>query len=165
MASIYELTQSQKELMNLVESGELSESQASDTFEGVQGELNDKINDYLFVRREMSGDLVKIESEIDRLTELKKQKQNQIKSLTNRLKNNLESIDKTKFDTGLFKGHFRKGRTSLKVIDSSKVPDMYVKVSVTEKVDTTELKKAIEAGAIKCDGVELVTGESSLIIN
>ena len=93
-----------------------------------------------------------------------KQKKNQIKNLTNRLKNNLEGINQTNFDTGLFKGHFRKGRTSLKVIDSSKVPDEYIKTSISEKVDATELKKAIESGAIKCDGVEIVTGETSLII-
>ena len=39
MASIYELTSAQKDLMNLVESGEISSEDAADTFEGMQGEL------------------------------------------------------------------------------------------------------------------------------
>lgn len=166
MASIYELTSSQKQLMQMIESGEVSSEDAADTFEGMQGELNDKINDYLYVRRDMMETITNIDVEIDRLTSLKKSKQNQVKALTERLKNNLEGIEKTKFDTGMFKGHFRKGSKSIKVHKSDKVPDEFVKTSITEKVDAAALKKAIESGevALSSDIAEIVIGESSLII-
>ena len=166
MASIYELTSAQKDLMNLVESGEISSEDAADTFEGMQGELNDKINDYLFVRREMVDTVNNIDAEIERLTAMKNTKQNQIKALTSRLQNNLEGINQTKFDTGMFKGHFRKGGKSLKVHKADQVPDEFVKTRITEKVDATALKKAIESGEVTLSSevAEIVTGESSLII-
>ena len=166
MASIYELTSKQKELMDLVESGDISSEDAADTFEGMQGELNDKINDYLFVRRDMLDTISNIDAEIQRLSELKKVKQNQVKALTERLKNNLEVVNQTKFDTGLFKGHFRKGGKSLKVHKPDMIPDKFVKTSITEKVDAAQLKKAIESGEVtlSSDIAEIVTGESSLII-
>lgn len=166
MASIYELTSKQKELMDLVESGDISSEDAADTFEGMQGELNDKINDYLFVRRDMLDTISNIEAEVERLSELKKVKQNQVKALTERLKNNLEGVNQTKFDTGLFKGHFRNGGKSLKVHKSDMIPDKFVKTSITEKVDAAQLKKAIESGEVtlSSDIAEIVTGESSLII-
>ena len=62
MASIYELTSSQKQLMDMVESGDISEEDAFDTFEGMQGQLNDKINDYLFVRRDMMETITNIDA-------------------------------------------------------------------------------------------------------
>lgn len=166
MASIYELTSSQKQLMQMVESGEMSSEDAADTFEGMQGELNEKINDYLYVRRDMLETITNIDTEIERLTALKKTKQNQVKALTERLKNNLEGIDQTNFDTGMFKGHFRSGSKSIKVHKSDQVPDEFVKTTITEKVDATALKKAIESGAVKLSSeiAEIVTGESSLII-
>ena len=166
MASIYELTSKQKELMEMVESGDISSEDASDTFEGMQGELNEKINDYLFVRRDMLDTISNIDAELERLTALKKTKTNQVKALTERLKNNLEGVKQSKFDTGLFKGHFRKGSTSLKVHKSAMIPEEFVTTSITEKVNAKELKKAIESGELKLgsDVAEIVTGESSLII-
>ena len=150
----------------MVDSGDISKEDASDTFEGMQGQLNDKINDYLFVRRDMMETITNIDAEIDRLTSLKKTKQSQVKVLTERLKNNLEGVNQSNFDTGMFKGHFRKGGKSLKVHKSDQVPDKFVKTSITEKVDAAELKKAIESGevSLSSDIAEIVTGESSLII-
>jgi hypothetical protein len=166
MSSLYTLTEQQRELTKLVESGEISKDDTKDTFEGMQGELNDKINDYLFVRRNMIGMLDNIETEIKRLEDLKKVKKNQIKDITDRLKNGLEGIGQTNFDTGLFKGHFRKGAASLKVHKPDMVPDEYVQTEIKEKVNTTELKKAISSGDIILanDVAEIVHGESSLII-
>ena len=60
------------------------------------------------------------------------------------MQNNLEGINQTKLDTGMFKGHFRKGGKSLKVHKADQVPDEFVKTRITEKVDATALKKAIE---------------------
>ena len=152
--------------MDMVESGEIPEEDAADTFEGMQGQLNDKINDYLFVRRDMMETITNIDAEIDRLTSLKKTKQSQVKVLTERLKNNLEGVNQSNFDTGMFKGHFRKGGKSLKVHKSDQVPDKFVKTSIIEKVDAAELKKAIESGelSLSSDIAEIITGESSLII-
>lgn len=164
MSSIFELTAAQKELEKKVEDGEFSSDDVADTFEGMQGELNDKINDYCKVRNKMKRESEMIDAEISRLSDLKKRKNNQIKKLTENLKFGLETVDQTSFDTGMFSGYFRKGSKSLNVIDSTKIPDKYIVTKVSESVDKTQLKKDIDSGAVKCDGVEIVTGDSSLII-
>lgn len=164
MASIFKLTADQARLMTMVESGDISKEDAADTFEGMEGQLNKKINDYCLVRRKMNGDLDVISAEIERLTKIKSEKENQIKNLTQSLCVALDSVGESKFDTGLFKGHFRKGRTSLKVINPSVIPDEYITTSITEKIDKTQLKKDIESGAIECDGAELTIGATTLII-
>lgn len=164
MSSIFELTSQQAELEKLVENGDLSAEDTADTFEGMTGQLNDKINDYCKVRNKMIRESEMIQAEIDRLTELKTRKNNQVKNLTNSLRSGLENIGQTKFDTGMFTGYFRKGLTSLNVLDATKIPDQYITTSVSEKVDKTQLKKDIESGALKCDGAEIVTGDYSLII-
>lgn len=164
MASIFELTTEQSALESMVERGDITSEMAADTLEGMSEMLDDKINDYLLVRRKMGSDLAVIDLEIERLSKIKKGKENQIKNLTASLKLGLENVGRKNFDTGLFKGSFRKGSVSLKVNDVSKVPDEFVKTTITEKVDAAALKKAIQSGEVTCEGVELVTGESSLII-
>jgi len=166
MPSIFELTAQQAELMKRVEDGEFTAEEAADTFEMMQGDLDEKINSYCVVRRDLTNQLDNIKAEIDRLTALRKTKENEINNLTNSLKSGLEGIKKSKFDTGLFKGHFRKGAVSLKIHKTELVPDEYVETKITEAVNKTELKKAIQSGEVKLtsDIAELVTGESTLII-
>lgn len=163
MPSIFELTKQQTDLKALVESGELDQEMAADTFEGMDHELDEKINDYCRVLNSMAADLTTIENEIARLQTLKVEKQNQIKAIKKTLMFGLSGIEKSKFDTGLFKGYVRKGSQSVKVIDSNEIPSEYIEVKVTEQPDKTAIKNALKAGE-KVKGAELVTGESSLII-
>jgi len=163
MPSIFELTKEQAQLKALVESGEMTAGDASDTFEGMDHELNQKIDDYCRVINSMGADLTTIENELARLQTLKIEKSNQIKAIKKTLMFGLSGIEKTKFDTGLFKGHVRKGSQSVKVIDANEIPAEYIEVKVTEQPDKTAIKNALKAGD-KVQGVELVTGDSSLII-
>ncbi len=163
MPSIFQLTKQQADLKALVESGELDHEMAVDTFEGMDHELDEKINNYCRVLNSMVADLTTIENEIARLQTLKVEKQNQIKAIKKTLMFGLSGIEKSKFDTGLFKGHVRKGSQSVKVIDSNEIPSEYIEVKVTEQPDKTAIKNALKAGE-KVKGAELVAGESSLII-
>ena len=163
MPSIYELTKNQRELMNLIDRGEIESSDAQDTFDGMEHELNDKINDYSAVLRSMNLHLENIDSEISRLSKLKSEKLNQISSVKQRLMDGLTNINRTSFDTGLYKGHIRKGSKSVNVINPEKVPSEYIDTKIVESVNKTEVKKAIESG-VSVDGCEIVIGKSSLII-
>lgn len=163
MSSIYELTKSQRELMNLVESGELSETDAADTFECMESELNDKINDYNYVLRSMTLHLENIDSELDRLATLKKEKTNQIANVKERLISGLNTIGRTKFDTGLFKGSVRKGRASVDIKNPSLVPVEYIETKAVESINKTEIKKSFDAG-IPVAGCEIKIGKPSLVI-
>ncbi len=163
MATIFELTKEQARLKDLVESGELTEEMAADTFEGMEFDLDNKINDYCRVINSMNADLTTIENEISRLSVLKSEKQNQIKNIKRTLMLGLNGIEKTKFDTGLFKGHLRKGPQSVVITNEGDIPAEYITVKVTEQPDKAALKAALKLGD-KIKGCELATGESSLVI-
>lgn len=163
MSTIFELTGEQLKLKQAIESGELTEEMAADTFEGMEFELNEKINDYCRVINSMEADLTTIENEINRLSVLKSEKKNQIKRIKQTLLNGLSAIEMTKFDTGLFKGHTRKGSVSVNVLNESEIPAEYIEMIVQEKPDKNAIKAALKLGE-KIPGVELKTGESSLVI-
>lgn len=148
--------------MNLVESGELTEEDAKDTFSGMESELNEKLNDYNSVLRSLGLDLELIDSEMARLSKLKSEKQNQINGVKARIINGLTNINKNKFDTGLFKGHIRKGVASVKVVNPEKIPAEFVETEVLEKANKTAIKKAMQDGQ-EIAGCELTIGKPSLI--
>jgi phage host-nuclease inhibitor protein Gam len=163
MPSIFELTKEQADLKSKVEQGFFSEEDIADTFEGMEHELNDKISSYCHVLNSMNADLTTIKNEIERLKTLQNEKQNQIKRVKQTLISGLGGIDKTNFDTGLFKGHIRKGSQSVNVINSEEIPAQYIETKIVESADKTAIKNALKAGD-KIPGVELITGDSSLVV-
>lgn len=163
MSTLFELTKDQAELKALVESGELTEEMAADTFEAMQMELDDKITAYCRVIQSFDNDLALIKAEIDRLTTLKGEKENQIKRVKKSLMLGLVNLEKNNFDTGLFKGHIRKGSVSVNILDPNKIPAEFIEVKVQEVPDKNAIKAALKDGA-KIEGAELKQGESSLVI-
>lgn len=163
MATLFELTKEQKQLLDMVESGQLSQADAADTFESMGEMLNDKINGYVGVYGELTRQAQTIDAEIDRLTALKKTKANEIKNLKEHLRLGLESVGQSKFDTGLYKGYFRKGAISVEIENSDQIPAKYVETKLTERPDKKLIKQALESGKI-VSGAKLVTGDPSLTI-
>ena len=163
MSTIFELTGEQLKLKQAIENGDLSEEMAADTFEGMEFELNDKINDYCRVLNSMNAVLVTIENEIKRLQVLQSEKKNQIKRVKQTLVVGLSTIERTNFDTGLFKGHIRKGSQSVNILNEREIPAEFIETIVTEKPDKAAIKAAMKSGE-KVKGCELKTGDSSIVI-
>jgi len=163
MTTMRELTKDQADLKALVEAGEICESIASDTFEGMQYEIDQKITNYCQVINSMESDLTVIQNEFARLKVLETQKKNQIKALKQHFMHGLIGLDQNSFDVGLFKGHIRKGSQSVKVSNADDIPAQFIETKVQQVPDKTAIKNALKAGE-KVSGAELVTGESSLII-
>jgi hypothetical protein len=163
MSTIFELTGAQLDLKQAIENGELTDEMAADTFEGMEHELDAKLNDYCRVINSMNADLTTIENEIKRLQVLQGEKKNQIKQIKKTLVTGLSVLERTNFDTGLFKGHIRKGSQSVNVINESQIPADFIETIVTEKPDKTAIKQALKMGEV-IPGCELKTGDSSLII-
>ena len=99
--TLYEMTEAQKQLYELMASGEIDEEVYADTLEGIG--IPEKIEGYCVVENELSGDLQKIESEIERLNAKKKSIENNIDSLRRRLGTFLVSIGTKKYAAGTFK--------------------------------------------------------------
>ena len=147
MANIYELTQDYLRLLEMAEDPELDPEVIADTFEGIEGELEIKAENYAKVMKNLEGDIAALKAEEERLAKKRKAIENNIKRMKGILQEAMELTGKTKFKTDLFSFGIQKNAPSV-VIDAADIrdiPEDYLKFKEPE-VDKTAIKNAINAG-------------------
>lgn len=70
--TLYSLTVQMQEILDMAESGEFDEELIANTLEGVEGEIEDKLDSYGVIVNELQDDIEKLDKEIKRLTAKKK---------------------------------------------------------------------------------------------
>lgn len=145
MSSIYELNKDYAELSAMLEAAETEEEiQAiQDTLEMINVSIEEKLENTGKFIKNTESDITGIKAEIERLTAMKKTKENFVE----RLKNNVEFALKEKgletLTVGTFKAGYRKSE-SVEIINLDVIPADFTKVEI--KADKTAIKKAIKAG-------------------
>lgn len=157
--TLYEMTEAQKELYELMTSGEIDEDVYADTLEGIG--IAEKIEGYCVVENELSGDLQKIESEIERLNAKKKAIENNINRLRSRLGDCLCSMNTTKYSAGTYTV-YRRETEQIIIDDPQKIPAEFMKTKVTETPNKTLIKERIKAGK-EIAGAHIQTNQSITI--
>ena len=157
--TLYEMTAAQKELYELMTSGEIDGEVYADTLEGIG--IADKIEGYCVVANELAGDLQKIESEIERLNEKKKSIENNIKRLNLRLGDCLYSMNTTKYSAGTYTV-YRRETQQIIIDDLQKIPAEFLKTRVSEAPNKALIKERIKAGE-EISGAHLQTNQSITI--
>lgn len=99
---LYELTEQWNDVYSLMEDGETDEQVIQDTLEGIEGEIEDKADNYAKIIRNLQADAEALKAEEDRLNRRRKSVESHIQWLKDNLQANLEFIGKTKFRTNLF---------------------------------------------------------------
>ncbi len=99
---LYELTEQYDGVMNLLYDGETDEQTILDTLESIEGEIEDKADNYAKIIKNMLGEAEAVKREKDRLQARQQALENRAKWLKDTLQANLEFIGKTKFKTELF---------------------------------------------------------------
>ena len=140
--TLYEMTAAQKELYELMTSGEIDEEVYADTLEGI-------------------GIPEKIEFEIDRLEGKRRTIENNIKRLRARLGDCLLSMDTTKYSAGTYTVYRRETQQVI-IDDSEKIPAEFMKTRVSETPNKTLIKESIKAGK-EIAGAHLQTNQSITI--
>jgi hypothetical protein len=157
--TLYEMTEAQKQLYELMTSGEIDEEVYADTLEGIG--IADKIEGYCVVKNELSGDLQKIESELERLNKKKKSIENNIKWLNLRLGACLLSMDTTKYNAGTYTV-YRRETEQVIIDDLLKIPAEFLKTRVSETPNKPLIKESIKTGK-EIAGAHLQTNQSITI--
>lgn len=144
MASLYEITGQIAWLNSLAEEGEVEPQVFADTFEALEGEFEDKAEQYGVVYRNCKTSAAAIKAEIDRLTA----RMNALDSNAERCKETLEqamiTTGKRKFKTKLFSFGIRKAPVSLGTVNEEKVPaEFWVQHEPT--IDRRALLAAVKA--------------------
>lgn len=110
-----------------------SDQQEADkeTYEDVMGylkeELQNKSTNILKYIRNLELEAISVKTEIERLEDVKKNRENKVKSLKGYLKNVLMLLDKKKIETELGNYNLRKS-SKVEIIDMSKIPEECLRI-------------------------------------
>lgn len=99
---LYELTEQYEALMDMLCDEEVDEQTIMDTLEAIDGEIEEKAENYAKIIQQMQADAAMLKAEEERLCMRRKSLENRSQNLKAVLKSNLEFIGKTKFKTALF---------------------------------------------------------------
>lgn len=141
MATLYELTRKYLELLNMA--AEADPEVFADTLEGIEGEIEDKADGYGKVIRELSGDIAKVQAEIDRLTDRKKTMVNNLAKIKDSLQASMEATGMRRIKTDMFSFWIQKNPPVVQVTDEKKIPKQFWK-QPAPVLDNAELKKYLK---------------------
>lgn len=157
--NLYEISETIQRLMDAVENDEISMEEAADSLEGLDGMLEDKIDDCVKYLRVKQTEAEAYRAEKDLFAAKQKSAENAAERMKSYIRDALDRAGREKV-RGLFSVSL--GKPSVKcVVDADKLPDQFVEL--VRKPLTTEVKKRLEAGEA-VQGAELVDGEKRLTI-
>ena len=141
MATLYELTGQFRELLELVEQGEVDSEVLADTLEGLEGEVEIKADGYAKVIKELEGKTAMLKGEIERLSNRKSAIENNIKAMKESLEMAMKTTGKVKFKTDLFSFNIQKNPARLVI--TGEVPSDYL-IPQEPKVDNKTIKDLLK---------------------
>lgn len=145
--TLYELTNDYINLLALAEDPDTDPEVLADTLEGLDGQLEDKADNYAKVIRQIESDVNGLKAEIERLQARKTAAQNNIDRMKANLEQMMIATDKTKFKTELFSFGIQKNPAKV-VMDEQyieNVPEEYLKYKEPE-IDRKKLAEDLKAG-------------------
>ena len=161
MTSLYELTSDLKELQE-IDFTETDRDEVEAIKEIIKEQIQSKGTGIIVVVRNLEADIEVIKTEIKRLQDLKKLKENKIENLKKYTKECLEEADIKKLSTSLGNISIRKLPGSVEVLEEDSIPAEYKKEVVTVTVDKKSILADLKEGVV-VPGVTLKTGTSLTI--
>ncbi|HBT3381431.1 TPA: siphovirus Gp157 family protein [Klebsiella aerogenes] len=159
MSKLYEIANDYAKLMDEGLDPEL----ISDTLEGMEGELADKIEQLLAICKNETGYAERLKEEAKSLNDRASSILNKVENIQSYIANSLITAGKKKLRAGLHQVTIRSPSESVEILDSSSIPAEFVEFETTIKADKLAIKHQLKAG-ISIPGVQLKIGKPSLII-
>lgn len=142
MSNLYKLTNDYETVLNMLYDEDADEEMILDTLEAIEGEIEDKANNYAKIIKELEAKQNARKEEAKRLTESAKVFENRVKALKSNLFNSMKATGKTKFATDLFSFNIAKNGGKQTLTIDGDVPEEYTK-TITEN-DTDKIRQALE---------------------
>ena len=163
MLKLYEITGEYLTLCQIAEDTDVDATVFADTLASIQGELEVKADSYAMIITNLSGDVEKIDKEIERLTHMKKVLKNRTDYLKNNLENAMKMMDVRKLKTDFHSYSIQKNPQSLSIIDESKISAEYL-ISQDPKLDRKRLLADVKANPEAFAGITETKQTESLRI-
>ena len=144
MSNLYQLTNNYETVLNMLYDEDADEQMILDTLEAIEGEIEDKANNYAKIIKELEAKQNARKEEAKRLTESAKVFENRVKALKKNLFNSMKATGKTKFATDLFSFNIAKNGGKQTLTIDGEVPEEYTKAVIEN--DTDKIRQALENG-------------------
>jgi len=158
MATIYELTDDYRRLLELLEDPDMDPEVLRDTMEGLDGEFEAKAENYAKVMTEASAMAAGAKAEGERLIKRAKSLEENVKRMRGTLQGAMELTGKTKFKTNLFSFYIQKNPPALKIDNPAAIPKKFL-IPQDPEIDSGAIKQAIKDGD-QFDWCHLEQGQS-----
>ena len=149
--NLYELTANYLTLQQMLEDPEADSQMIADTMEALDGDIEEKADNYAKVIKNMEATIIAIKSEQERLTNKKNLLEMSIKTLKKNLEASMIATGKRKFKTDLFSFSIQKNGGKAPVIldvaDTSELPDELVRIK--EEPDMEAIRNMLDQGECK----------------
>ena len=156
--NLYQMNQATKELYELLQNDEIDEQTFKDNLEGIG--VDQKINSYCEVIRQMQADVAMIDAEIERLEKHKKPLNNSIDRMKNTLIEHLNCRGENKVATERFTVRLTHSER-INIADESIVPKKYW-IKQDPKLDRATIKELLKNGT-KVRGAEIIKNTGVVI--
>ena len=147
--TLYELNKQFERILEMAETGEFEEDVIQGTLEGVEGEIETKLDSYGVIVNELQADLDKVDAELKRLQSKKKTLAGSIDFLKTNVRATLERLGKRTVKGDRFTWSITKNGGKAPVIIKEgtnilSVPEAFQDWDV--KFDKTAIREALERG-------------------
>ncbi len=128
MSSLYELTSERLALQNTLQSLDFDQETINDTLEGESTALQEKIENYGFVIRNMESFTDAIKAEEDRLAKRRRIAENRVEQIKNWLKINMEACGIKKIECPAFTISIQNNPASVQIDAELQIPEGYMRL-------------------------------------
>lgn len=142
--SLYNLTGNFLALQEMMMDPDVDPEVIQDTLDAMDGDYEEKLENYGKVITNLSVLAAGIEEEEKRLNARKKSIKNQIDRLKKNIKESMIALDKKKVKTELYSYTVRDGVPSVVIDDTDKVPSEFRKPQ-PDKIDTDGIKRLLKS--------------------
>ena len=147
--TLHEITGAYQMLLELLRDAEATPEAIKGTIEGIDGELEVKLENYGKIITEIDSEALALKAEEDRLSARRKVLENSSERMKKAVEEAMRAVGKTKVKTELYSFGIQKNPASLKLadeIDFDNIPMEYV-IFPEPKIDKEAVKDAIKGGA------------------
>ena len=155
MATLYDLTGSYAQIQQMIEEGA---DDLSGILETVEGAIEEKLEGYAMVIRNIESDVEGLKGEEKRLADRRKTMENGIKRMKENMQFAMSSTGEKKIQGEKFTFTVQKNPPSLKLVDESLIPKEFF-VEVAPSIDKKAIMEHLKAGS-HVPGTQISQGES-----
>jgi len=160
MATLYDLTDTMKQLLNMAQSGEVEQETIDATIESMdlETDIENKIESYIIVMDELKASSARIQDEIKRLRGRKTTQDKNLKRLKDTLLDQMKLLETPKVKTDKYTIWYQNNPESVRVSDETKIPKRFFKEQ-KPKLDRRALLDELKATEEEIEGVEVTQTE------